>query len=171
MITDKIQTELFTNSPTFREQVRSSMLSVSINRWKIATALIAQIDLKERELSATNQLLSAGESVARTMARAEVNFLEESLSKQGVRLSSNSPQNNFVAGIDNEKAKDNEIIRLIGLLLLQPTWNWNINQWIENQEQAPLYIASQVNSLLSNLAMPPATEIESAAVFYSGVVK
>ena len=171
MITDRIQTELFSNSPTFKEQVRSGMLSVSINRWKVATALIAQIDLKEKELSTSNILLSTSESVARTMARAEVSFLEESLSKQGVRLSPNTPYSNLVAGVDNEKARDNEIVRLIGLLLLQQTWTWSVNQWIENQEQAPLYIAQQVNSLLSSLAMPPASEVESAATFYSGMVK
>lgn len=166
MITDALQIELFSNSPTFRNQVRLALLSVAVARWKGATAVITGIDAEEDDALRSGGRLPAGDKLVRAMARAEASFLDEALAKQGVRLNSSFGPQYVVPGQDVEAERQQEITRLIGLLLLLPTWSWSISDWLENQAGAQAFVNAQVNGMLAAMAAPP--DVPAAVAFYTG---
>lgn len=166
MITDNLQIELFSNSPTFRNQVRLALLSVAVARWKGATAVITGIDAEEDDAIRAGERLPAGDKLTRAMARAEASFLDEALAKQGVRLNSTLAPQYVVPGQDVEAERQQEITRLIGLLLLLPSWEWTIADWLDSQAGAQAYVNAQVNGMLSAMAAPP--NVPAAIAFYTG---
>ena len=147
MITDSLQLETFTSSPTFRRQVAGALTVVGVERWKAATAVVMQIDVLEMAGTATAEHL-----IARQIARTERTFLENALAVQGVNLGGfTAPQ--AMPGMP-DPAKEG-ITRLINMLLALPTWEWTVADWLADQPGAAAEIAARMNEMLGALTAAP----------------
>jgi hypothetical protein len=149
MLSDTLQRELLTHSPTFRAQVSAGLLSVGLERWKYVSAMLTQI-----EIASIDNRLTAEQAIGRTLATAEQNFLAETLAKQGVRLSSLTMSYPSGAGSDQSQASA-EIDRLIAQLFARADWTWTVTEWLAQQGLAQHYINGQILALLTDMAAAP----------------